>query len=78
MTRTETIEFLKQLSEKDLKKHNIPVLYDISHEKCIHEKDFDYYPELCCVIIDGIIVKWDKSANWISPYNPEYIKTFKF
>jgi len=77
MTRTETIEFLKQLTEEDHKKHNIPILYDISHEKCIHEKDFDYYPELCAIVIGNAIVRWNPEANWVSPYNPEYITTFK-
>lgn len=77
MTRTETIEFLKQLPKDILTNYHMRIVDDITKEPCIHEKDFDYYPQDNLVIINGIIVKWDKSADWVSPYNPEHITEFK-
>lgn len=77
MTRTEAIEFSKQLTREDHIKHNIPMLYDISHEKCIHEKEFDYYPEIHAIVIGDAIVRWNPDADWVSPYNPEHITLLK-
>lgn len=50
---------------------------DFSKEKGMHTPDFDYYPGMSCVVIDGVIIYWEKDKPYIRPTNPAHLKALK-
>jgi hypothetical protein len=77
MTHNEYTQLLYQLPEHIRKEYGFNEPFDYSPYKCIHTKEYDYYPELDCCIIDDIPIVWESGNSWVTPENPEILAKFK-
>ena len=71
MTTNKTyLSLIKQLP-KDLFDQYFNPPFDYSPYECVHTNEYDYYPELNCVVINGIAIIWETDMNDVIPINPE-------
>lgn len=68
--------FIKQLPDH-LYREYFHEPFDYTPYECIHTDEYDYYPDLQCVIIDEVPVVWDSSTPYADPANPKHFAEMK-
>lgn len=69
MTTNQTYKTLVKQLPKELFKQYFNESFDYSPYQCIHTNEYDYYPELNCVIINDIAIMWETNTKDTQPVN---------
>lgn len=77
MTHTEYTALLKQLPKTIKETYGLNEPSDLSKERKIRTENYQYYPDIPCMIVDDITVFWDKERPYIKPQIPEHLAAIK-
>lgn len=76
MTMEKQYELFSQLPKEIHDSYGFQPPFDYSKYECVHMDGFDYYPELHCIVMDGINAEWEVGKDDIQSVdinNPKHL-----